>query len=512
MLRSLSRFASSRTSGRVLTTCLLALFTSACGGQLGELGRLPSAPPIAMPTINLPGIPGFGGSQQAQSGPQGVIAAPDTEWGFVSAASDGFAGLVVSDEPRATLVGRDILSRGGNAADAATAVFFTLAATNPAGASVGGGGICLVHDSRTGVARSVDFLPRAPREAGPIAVPGAVRGFGYIQAEYGNLNWATVVEPGSDVAAGHPVSRTLARRILAEGGIVQLTPSLRRMFTQANGRLAYEGVRFSQPALAGTIAIIAARGPQDFYTGELSQRVIEEATEQGGTLSIADLQGYEPNVSTPQAIELDNRVAFLPTGATGAGFFFPELTQKALRDLPVNRAPGTPAASALNRNAQEVLVDAGVRGALLPDYGSSSFAVTDSSGLTVVCGVTLNGPFGSLMPGRSTGALFAQSPLDVQHGLAGAFVTPIVVTNASGNRLHMAAGSAGGPQASASLLYTALNVDGSGLQQALQLNGSSAYGTVNAISCGRESEDRNAVCRIGVDPRGSGLGAEALAR
>ncbi len=507
MLRSLSDFASDRTTGRVLTVCLMALFTSACGGQLGELGRLPEAP-----RINLPSLPSFGGGGQQRSNPTGNLAAPDTEWGFVTTASENNSGLVVSDEPRATLVGREILAQGGNAADAATAVFFALTATNPAGASVGGGGICLVHDNRTGIARSIDFLPRAPQQSGPVAVPGAVRGFGYIQAEFGVLDWSTVVSPGSDVAAGHPVSRTLARRILSENGVVQSTPSLQRMFAQPNGRLAYEGVQLRQPALAGTIGIIANRGPQDFYTGELSHRVIEEAAEQGGAITVADMQSYQPNVSTAQAIELDNSVAFLPTGATGAGFFFPELTQKALRDLPVNRAPGTPAASALNRNAQEVLVDAGVRGDLLNDYGSSSFAVRDSGGMTVVCGVTLNGPFGNMQPGRSTGALFAQSPLDIQHGLAGAFVTPLIVTNANGTRVQLAAGAAGGPQASAALLYTALNTSDSGLEQALQLNGSSAFDTVNAISCSRESADRAPVCRIGVDPRGSGLGAEALAR
>lgn len=506
MLRSLYQFVSGRQTGRILTVAVMALFTSACGGQLGEIGRLPQAP-----RIDLPSLPSFGGNRQGQSTPRGNIAAPDTEWGFVSVASETDSGLVVADEPRAALVGRDVLTQGGNAADAATAVFFALTATNPAGASVGGGGICLVHDARTGVARSIDFLPRAPAESGPVAVPGAVRGFGYIQAEFGQLPWEAVVSPGSDLAAGHPMSRTLARRVLAEDGVVQSTPSLRRMFSQSNGRLSYEGVQLRQSALAGTIGIIASRGPQDFYTGELSQRILEESAEQGGTLTFEDLQSYQPNISTAQAIELDGGVAFLPTGATGAGFFFPELTQTALRDLPANRAPGTPAASAINRNAQEVLVEAGVRGGLLPDYGSSSFAVRDNSGLTVVCGVTLNGPFGNMQPGRSTGALFSQSPLDVQHGLAGAFVTPLIVTNPSGNNVRFAGGSAGGPQASAALLYTALNFS-SGLEQSLQLNGSSAFDTVNAISCVREAADREAVCRIGVDPRGSGLGAEALRR
>ena len=62
--------------------------------------------------------------------------------GFVK----GFFGGIAVDEPRAALVGRDILSSGGNAADVAVAVALTLAVTQPSSASLGGGGVCIVHD------------------------------------------------------------------------------------------------------------------------------------------------------------------------------------------------------------------------------------------------------------------------------------------------------------------------------------------------------------------------------
>jgi len=502
MLRKIVSVTSRTTVGKAMVLGVVCSFVAGCGSSIGPID-VPS-----VPSIGAPSLPGFGSSRRAQQ--SGVFAAPGSEWGHVSAAGQNFAGLVVADEPRAALAAQRVLEQGGSAGDAVTALYFTLAATNPAAASLGGGGICLIHDPERGLVQSIDFLPRAPADGGPVAIPGSVSGIAQIHAGFGTLSWSDVVDPAAVVAASHPMSRTLARRLDTANANFRGSNRLRRILTN-NGLFIDEGEPIVQSNLAGTIGIIANRGPQDMYTGELAYRFIEEAGEGGARITTIDMQSYRPNVTTAQAIQLPGgQTAYIPAGATGAGFFFPEMTQKSLRGLPQNLTPGTPAAASIQREAASVLAESGVSAVLPSDFGSTSFAVTDQDGLTIACGLTMNGAFGTADLGRSSGIIHARSPSDIEYGLSGVFLTPLIITGGQDNELSLAAASAGGPDAPAALLYTAINAPTQGLEQAMTNNGSHLTATVNAISCEREAGDRNRVCRIGVDPRGSGLGAEAV--
>ena len=84
----------------------------------------------------------------------------------------GYIGEVAADEPRAALVARDILARGGNAADAATALGLALSVTLPSRASLGAGGACLAYDAAHGDQDAILFTSVAGGGAsGPVATP-----------------------------------------------------------------------------------------------------------------------------------------------------------------------------------------------------------------------------------------------------------------------------------------------------------------------------------------------------
>ena len=73
-------------------------------------------------------------------------------------------GMVATDQQYATEIGAAVLARGGNAVDAAVAVGYALAVTDPCCGNIGGGGFMLVRLA-DGRERFIDFRERAPLAA-----------------------------------------------------------------------------------------------------------------------------------------------------------------------------------------------------------------------------------------------------------------------------------------------------------------------------------------------------------
>jgi len=410
--------------------------------------------------------------------------------------------LVVGDEPYAVKAGAEIMAQGGNAVDAATAMYFALSVTYPVTAGLGGGGICLVRDPVSGRSEEFDFLARDAAGGGAFAVPGTVRGFASLQAAYGALPWQRVISTAEGyAAAGFPISRALAKRLAASENVIRLDAGLAAEFMDESGHAKQAGTIVSSRDLADTLAAIRTQGADALYTGSVGAKIVAYSTAQSGAISATDLAAYPPTRVAPHAMQLGGQAVFLPADHTGAGAFAGALFDNLLR------AESTPTGS----NSTEAAIVVATKMTLtsfgvadLPsDLGATGFAATDESGLAVACAVTMNGPFGSGHTAQGTGVTLARAPSSGQAGLAAAFLTPVIATDSAGHVALVGAG-AGGPVGSASLADAVARLAKGEIvthRAATDTKTPTLYDTVNAIVC------QEGTCTALPDARADGMGA-----
>lgn len=406
------------------------------------------------------------------------------------------AGIAVADEPLAARAGAAVLQAKGSATDAVAAMFFTMTATYPVAAGLGGGGICLVSEP-SGRVVEFDFLTKAPRRAGAYALPGAVKGFAVMHRQYGALPWQRLVAPGEAYAAtGFPVSQALAARLATTQNIIRLDAGLSAEFLDQAGQPRAAGSETKNVSLSETLGQIRLNGADGFYTGAVADRIIAYSDAQGGGISAAELQATAPLQGAASSRGQGSLTVWLPGARTGAGAFSASLLNNLSR-ASRGRAPAN-----IDLAAQQSLAAFGVAG-LPGDLGSTGFAAVDANGQAAACSVTLNGPFGSGRTATGTGVVLGATPSS-QTGLASAFLTPVIAT-ASG-RVELAGSGAGGPKGGAAAIAAVVDVTRGrtlGKRGDLRGTGNAPYDAVNMISCSDEA------CVALPDPGGNGAGAVA---
>lgn len=386
------------------------------------------------------------------------------------------AGLVVGDEPLAVQAGAAALRAGGTAADAATATYFALAVTYPVAAGLGGGGICLMRDANRETVESIDFLPRNVRSGGPFAVPGNVRGFALLHTLHGKLPWQALVAKGERLATlGFPMSRALSQRVADSANIVRLDAGLAKVFMDESGRMHHEGEMIRNTELGETLSLVRTIGPGAIYGGILGARLSSYTMIQKGPIALDELERYPPIRVSAQATAIGDETIYLPASRTGSG----KLSVRVLGDL-AGRDLASMVAADVSANVRTALRGFGVVG-LPDDLGATGFAAVDDQGQAVSCAVTMSGPFGSGRTAEGTGITLATAPSSSNVGLAVAFLTPVIASEGAGGTLNMLGAGAGGPDATAAILFMAVarardeNVRG--------IKSTDARHSVNVIAC-----------------------------
>ena len=405
---------------------------------------------------------------------------------------------MAGDEPSAVHVGARILHEGGSAADAAAAMFFTLAVTYPVAAGLGAGGLCVVHNPASNTNEAIEFLPRDAAGGGPFAVPGAVRGMATLQGAYGRLPWQRViVSAEGNAATGFPISRALAVRLNSALGTVRLDPALSAEFLDASHNPKRAGEVVSNADLAMTLAAIRTQGAGGFYRGDVAQKIADYSVAQRGGPSLAELDGYSDAREAASSFKAASLTAYGAPAHTGTMAFANAMIAKLVGPDGQALAAGNFVAAIAQATKQSL--DEFKIASLPQDMGATGFAAVDSNGEAVACGVTMNGPFGSAHTVPGTGVTLAAAPSKGPTGLSSAFLSPMIAVDADG-ALALAGVGAGGPNGTASIFYSLL-------RKGLQTNGPVArstgmapYNTINVVACTGD------VCVPASDPSGPGLG------
>ncbi|SEK56255.1 gamma-glutamyltranspeptidase / glutathione hydrolase [Blastococcus sp. DSM 46786] len=277
------------------------------------------------------------GGALVAGGPAG--AAPGEDPGAAPpekrALAVGTGGAVATVDADATRVGLDVLAAGGNAADAAVAAAAALGVTEPYSAGVGGGGFFVYYDAATGEVATIDGRETAPLamgadafldEAGdPIPFTEAVSSGLSVGTPGTPATWVTALEEfGTWSLADALVGAT---RLADEGFVVDETFRQQtadneerfRMFAPTaelflpGGALPEVGTVFRNPDLADTYRLLAGKGVDPLYTGELAEEIVATVQDppeaagvaevRPGLLEAVDLALYEAPLREPTRVD-----------------------------------------------------------------------------------------------------------------------------------------------------------------------------------------------------------------
>lgn len=216
-------------------------------------------------------------------------------------------------------VGAEIMSKGGNAVDAAVAMGFALGVCEPFTSGLGGGGLATIHTAE-GENFFIDFREVAPAAAtldlyvdasgenngntkeGGLAsgVPGEVAGLLYLLEHHGTMSREEVMEPAIRIAnEGFTVSAYCANAISDAYEKTQKFPEMSKVYLDENGLPWEEGSVITNPDLGKALQLIADQGADVFYKGEIGEAMVATLAKYDGVMTMDDLAGYEVHELEP---------------------------------------------------------------------------------------------------------------------------------------------------------------------------------------------------------------------
>jgi gamma-glutamyltranspeptidase / glutathione hydrolase len=247
-------------------------------------------------------------------------------------------GIAATSQTLASQSAAQILARGGSAVDAAIAANAVLAVVEPMMNGLGGDLFALYWEAKTGKLTGLNASGPAPRGLSPqflakqnvktmptqgihsVTVSGAVDGWAKMHQRYGKLPWKDLFQAAIAYAEkGFPVSEAIVEAWAGSANARKLKslPESARVFLPG-GAAPREGDLFRNPEMARAFRLVAEKGPEAFYKGEIAAAILKTSHSLGGTMAAEDLASFSSEWVQPISIEYRGwRVYELPPNGQG---------------------------------------------------------------------------------------------------------------------------------------------------------------------------------------------------
>jgi Gamma-glutamyltransferase len=257
-------------------------------------------------------------------------------------------GIVSSSSIQSSLVGAKILESGGNIADAAIATSAVLCITQNNLCGLGGDGFALLKfkgnlsslnssgKSSHNISSSIyerKQMKQIPH-TGPLAainVPGLVSLWIELYKK-STMEFRDLIKPAISLARnGFPVTHNYAKSLE-----VTLKHTTDKNFIETfsrNGSHPLTGDIFYQEDLATVLDEMAEEGPDTFYRGRLSERLVKAFEKSEVCIDSEDMSSHTSILSSPVASEFEDRVVYeLPPNSQGSAVNFSLNTMKMMNE------------------------------------------------------------------------------------------------------------------------------------------------------------------------------------
>jgi len=236
-------------------------------------------------------------------------------------------GMVCTSQPLASQAGIDVLKAGGSAVDAALAANATLGLMEPVSCGIGGDLFAIVYSAKDNKLYGLNASGRSPiglsfelmqeelaklkRTTIPshgmlcISVPGAVDGWFELHQRFGKLPMGQVLAPAIHYAReGFPVSELIAYYwdLGVRSAHTNSWPGAFLDTFAPGGRAPVRGEIFRNPNLANTYSLLAEKGRDAYYRGEIAEKIDSFMRANSGWLRKVDFEKHSSTWVEPISV------------------------------------------------------------------------------------------------------------------------------------------------------------------------------------------------------------------